>query len=212
MTCHFRPGAWPSWPTFWSLRGVVDDVSHEGVRILLRAEGVSFQRIKTWKTSRDPNYAAKKARVEHLYAIADRQVVPDDGEPEVVSAWMTSGRSTSSLTRQAVGRTRRQAQGPRPRAQAPAAGDLHPPTWGPAPVRRLRPGQGQGMGTSRRPRTGAGSWSSAATCAASTRPKSASPSSATTTPGSTGSRHSSPPCATSPSTAPTIPATKNRAA
>jgi transposase len=39
---------------------------------------------KIWKTSRDPDYAAKKARVEHLYAIADREVIPDDGEPEVV--------------------------------------------------------------------------------------------------------------------------------
>jgi hypothetical protein len=27
--------------------------------------------VKTWKTSRDPDYAAKKARVEHLYAIAE---------------------------------------------------------------------------------------------------------------------------------------------
>jgi hypothetical protein len=32
--------------------------------ILLREEGVSFQRLKTFKTSRDPDYAAKKARVE----------------------------------------------------------------------------------------------------------------------------------------------------
>ncbi|ROP47763.1 DDE superfamily endonuclease [Streptomyces sp. PanSC9] len=45
---------------------------------------MSFQRIKTWKTSRDPDYAAKKARVEHLYAIADGEVIPEDGEPEVV--------------------------------------------------------------------------------------------------------------------------------
>ncbi|MFI6005791.1 IS630 family transposase [Streptomyces sp. NPDC051366] len=64
--------------------GVVDGISPEGLRILLREEGVSFQRIKTWKTSRDPDYATKKARVEHLYAIADREVIPDDGEPEVV--------------------------------------------------------------------------------------------------------------------------------
>ncbi|MFL6053960.1 MAG: IS630 family transposase [Actinoallomurus sp.] len=64
--------------------GVVDDISHEGLRVLLREEGVSFQRVKTWKTSRDPDYAAKKARVEHLYAIADGQVIPDDGEPDVV--------------------------------------------------------------------------------------------------------------------------------
>jgi len=64
--------------------GVVDDISHEGLRVLLRDEGVSFQRIKTWKSSKDPGYEAKKARVEHLYAIADGEVVPDDGEPVVV--------------------------------------------------------------------------------------------------------------------------------
>src|SRR5881392_1393417 len=64
--------------------GVVDDISHEGLRVLLRAEGVTFQRLKTWKASRDPDYAAKKARVEHLYAIADGEVIPEDGEPEVV--------------------------------------------------------------------------------------------------------------------------------
>ncbi|MFK4690476.1 hypothetical protein RKD22_003411 [Streptomyces pristinaespiralis] len=40
--------------------------------------------MKTWKASRDPAYAAKKARVEHLYAIADGEVIPEDGEPEVV--------------------------------------------------------------------------------------------------------------------------------
>ncbi|MCL7458252.1 transposase [Micromonospora sp. MSM11] len=40
--------------------------------------------MKPWKTSRDPDYAAKKARVEHLYAIADGEVRPEAGEPEVV--------------------------------------------------------------------------------------------------------------------------------
>jgi transposase len=64
--------------------GVVDDISHEGLRVLLRQEGVTFQRIKTWKASKDPDYAAKKARVEHLYAIADREVVPEPGEPDVI--------------------------------------------------------------------------------------------------------------------------------
>jgi hypothetical protein len=59
---------------------VVDDVSYEGLRVLLREEGVSFQRLKTFKTSRDPDYAAKKARVEHLYAIADGEVIPEDCE------------------------------------------------------------------------------------------------------------------------------------
>ncbi|MET7460238.1 helix-turn-helix domain-containing protein [Nonomuraea sp. NPDC005501] len=70
---------------FLVAEGVVDDISHEGLRGLLREEGVSFQHIKTWKTSRDPDYAAKKARVEHLYAIADGEVIPEEGEPEVVS-------------------------------------------------------------------------------------------------------------------------------
>lgn len=51
---------------FLVAEGVVDDISHEGLRILLRKQGVSFQRVKTWKTSRDPDYAAKKALVEHL--------------------------------------------------------------------------------------------------------------------------------------------------
>jgi transposase len=60
---------------FLVAEGVVDDISLEGLRILLREEGVSFQRLKTWKTSLDPDYAAKKARVEHLYAIADGEVV-----------------------------------------------------------------------------------------------------------------------------------------
>jgi transposase len=69
---------------FLVAEGVVDDISHEGLRVLLREEGVSFQRIKTWKASRDPDYAVKKARVEHLYAIADREVVPEPGEPEVI--------------------------------------------------------------------------------------------------------------------------------
>jgi transposase len=69
---------------FLVAEGVVDDISHEGLRTLLREEGVSFQRIKTWKASKDPEYAVKKARVEHLYAIADREVVPEAGEPEVI--------------------------------------------------------------------------------------------------------------------------------
>ena len=69
---------------FLVAEGVVDDISHEGLRQLLREEGVSFQRLKTWKASTDPDYAVKKARVEHLYAIADGEVIPDEGEPEVI--------------------------------------------------------------------------------------------------------------------------------
>jgi transposase len=69
---------------FLVAEGVVDDISHEGLRVLLREEGVTFQRLKTWKASKDPDYAAKKARVEQLYAIADREVLPQDGDPKVV--------------------------------------------------------------------------------------------------------------------------------
>jgi hypothetical protein len=55
--------------TCWSLaklaeflvaEGVVDDISHEGLRVLLRQERVSFQRLKTWKQSTDPGLEAKK--------------------------------------------------------------------------------------------------------------------------------------------------------
>jgi transposase len=69
---------------FLVAEGVVEDISHEGLRTLLREEGVTFQRLKTWKTSTDPHYQAKKARIEHLYAIADRHLAPEPGDPEVV--------------------------------------------------------------------------------------------------------------------------------
>ena len=69
---------------FLVAEGVVDDISHEGLRALLREEGVTFQRLKTWKASSDPHYQAKKARIEHLYAIADRTVKPGAGDPAAV--------------------------------------------------------------------------------------------------------------------------------
>jgi transposase len=69
---------------FLVAEGVVDDISLEGLRVLLREEGVSFQRLKTWKASNDPHYQAKKARVEHLYAIADHEVIPEPGEPAAI--------------------------------------------------------------------------------------------------------------------------------
>ena len=34
---------------------MVEDISHEGLRTLLREEGVTFQRLKTWKASKDPH-------------------------------------------------------------------------------------------------------------------------------------------------------------
>jgi hypothetical protein len=63
--------------------GVVD-ISHEGLRILLREKGVTFRRLKTWKASKVPQYAAKKVRIGQLYVIADREATPGDGDPEVI--------------------------------------------------------------------------------------------------------------------------------
>jgi transposase len=69
---------------FLVAEGVVDDISHEGLRVLLREEGVSFQVIKTWKQSTDPDFEAKKNRVLELYDIAEGTTDPQDGDPEVV--------------------------------------------------------------------------------------------------------------------------------
>jgi len=80
----FSTWSLPKLAEFLVAEGVVDDISHEGLRMLFREEGVTFQRLKTWKASKDPEHAVKKARVEHLYAIADREVVPEPGEPEVM--------------------------------------------------------------------------------------------------------------------------------
>lgn len=39
--------------------GARGDISHEGLRVLLGEEGVSFQRLETRKASTDPGYAVK---------------------------------------------------------------------------------------------------------------------------------------------------------
>jgi transposase len=69
---------------FLVAEGVVDDISHEGLRVLLREEGVSFQVIKTWKQSNDPDFEAKKNRVLELYDMADGKAKPKKGDPTVV--------------------------------------------------------------------------------------------------------------------------------
>ncbi|MGH3403129.1 MAG: IS630 family transposase [Streptosporangiaceae bacterium] len=108
---------------FLVAEGVVDDISHEGLRVLLREEGVTFQRIKTWKASKDPRYAVKKARVEHLYAIADGEVVRAAGEPEVIfcldefgplNLQPRPGRQWAAIS----GKSREPGRWPRPRMRA----------------------------------------------------------------------------------------------
>ena len=112
---------------FLVAEGVVDDISHEGLRALLRAEGVPSQRIKTWKSSKDPRYAAKKARVEHLYAIADREVPPAAGDPEVVfcadefgplNLQPRPGRQWAAIS----GKSKEPGRAPRPRMRATYTG------------------------------------------------------------------------------------------
>jgi transposase len=69
---------------FLVAEGVVDDISLEGLRNLLHEEGVSFQAIKTFKVSNDPDFEAKKNRVLELYEIADGTREPGRGDPTVV--------------------------------------------------------------------------------------------------------------------------------
>ncbi|HEY2262192.1 MAG TPA: IS630 family transposase, partial [Streptosporangiaceae bacterium] len=108
---------------FLVAEGVVDDISHEGLRMLLREEGVTFQRLKTWKTCKDPRYREKKARVEHLYAIAGREVSPAPGEPEVIFCMDEFGplglQPRPGRQRAAVGGKGKEAgRAPRPRMRA----------------------------------------------------------------------------------------------
>jgi transposase len=69
---------------FLVAEGVVEDISHEGLRALLRRQGVSFQRLKTWKQSRDPDYERKNNRILHLYGLMDGTEDVEDGDPDVV--------------------------------------------------------------------------------------------------------------------------------
>src|SRR5215218_2253945 len=80
----FATWSLPKLADFLVAEGVVDDISHEGLRALLHAEGVSFQAVKTWKASTDPDYEVKKNRVLQLYAIADSTTAPGPGDPRVI--------------------------------------------------------------------------------------------------------------------------------
>nr|WP_244173758.1 hypothetical protein [Streptomyces recifensis] len=117
--------------------------------------------MKTWKSSNDPDYAAKKARVEPLYAIADGEVIPERGEPEVILCmdefgplnlqpypgrqWAEHGGKHKDPDREA--RPRRRTTYTRPhgiRHLQPDRGPVHGPAL-PHP-RRHRSRQSQGAG------------------------------------------------------------------
>jgi hypothetical protein len=82
MTCRFSTWILAKLADFLVAEGMVDDIIHEGLWVLFRAEGVSFQRVKTWKASKDSLYEAKKARVEQLYC--HQEVTPQADDPNIV--------------------------------------------------------------------------------------------------------------------------------
>jgi transposase len=87
-------------------RGVVGQLSVEGLRQVLRRAGVTWQRTRTWKRSPDPDYEAKAARVLRLYRAAEAgraarhdcvvvcfdECGPLSLRPWPGSAWAPSGR------------------------------------------------------------------------------------------------------------------------
>ena len=47
-------------------RGIVDSISKEWLRIILDENEISFQSVRTWKESKDPEFEKKKRRIERL--------------------------------------------------------------------------------------------------------------------------------------------------
>lgn len=69
---------------FLVAEGVVDDISHDGLRVLLREQGVSFQVIKTFQQFNDPDFEAKENRILELYATADGTGEAGVDDPTVI--------------------------------------------------------------------------------------------------------------------------------
>jgi transposase len=178
---------------------VVTDISHEGLRQLLREEGVSFQALRTWKRSNDPDYEAKKNRILELYAIADGIAEPGPDDPTVVVCVDEFG----PLNLQHSLEARRGRHGRNPSGSAP-------PTHGvTASATSSAPSTSQTTCSPRRsPSTRPGSSSSqpATRCEPATRPRPGSRSSSTTSPHTKATRCAPGPSTTTPSS-PTPPTT-----
>lgn len=68
----------------------LESIGHEGLRKLLDAEGVSFQRVETCDESHDPEFEDKKNHVLELHEIADGTRDPSaeySSEPICLGAW-----------------------------------------------------------------------------------------------------------------------------
>ena len=79
--CRSRPGACPSWPTTWSPRGWSTTSATRACGCCCARRASPFKAVKTWKTSNDPDFEAKKNRVLELYEIADGKTTPGEGDP-----------------------------------------------------------------------------------------------------------------------------------
>ncbi|HEY0692863.1 MAG TPA: IS630 family transposase [Kribbella sp.] len=93
--------------TTWSLSKLVEylaehkkiNISTESVRKILRTAGISWQATKTWKASKDPDFAQKMARVLDLYdrPPADGRVIcadefgPLNLQPRPGRGWFPTG-------------------------------------------------------------------------------------------------------------------------
>src|SRR5688572_28732263 len=82
--CLSPPGACRSSPTSWSPRGWSTTSPTRACGRCCASRASPFQAVKTWKTSTDPDYEAKKNRVLELYAIADGKAAPGPSDPTVV--------------------------------------------------------------------------------------------------------------------------------
>ncbi len=117
-------------------KGVVEDISHEGLRMLLaRARRLLSRPSRPGRPATDPDYEAKKNRVLELYDIADGKAEPGAGDPDVVICMDEFGPlNLAAPPRAPVGPGRHGHRGPGRPAPAPAAGHLQTPARGEAPA------------------------------------------------------------------------------
>ena len=162
-----------SWPTSWSPRGWSTTSPTRACGRCCARRASPFQAVKTWKTSTDPDYEAKKNRVLELYAIADGTAEPGPGDPTVVICMDEFGplnlqpHPGKQWAPAAVGtgdpdRGRGDAVGGRPTSDRTGSGTCWPATTCPPTG---------STATSRPARAAPSSWPSAATCAPCTRPR-----------------------------------------
>ena len=81
-------------------RGIVASISEEWLRVILHEADVSHQDIRTWKTSKDPEFAAKKRYIDRLtrkrrnppVVLSGDEVGPIQVIPHGGGGWFPEGR------------------------------------------------------------------------------------------------------------------------